>query len=223
MKKSQLAVATAISFLAAAKMFFSDTPTHIAQPLTASDPNDKGNNVNPLDNKKDYILVSTDGTSNPYKGDTSTSEKHGLLCIKKENLPEPDEVIKPGVTDGGALKDSLSGSSVFVVPRVVGNQLTSKAEADRRCNNYGQKQYRVSGFRMAEFHDGDKRSGRQPGWSFWGVAYQAARRDVEGFNDRLWVSINDQSANPWGNYNESSNGQARKALTFIIYKRKTGS
>jgi hypothetical protein len=105
------------------------------------------------------------------------------------------------------LKNSWSGGSIFVVPNIVGTQLTSKAVADGICNDYGQKNYGVSGFRMAEFHDGDKQAG-WAGWSFWGDASKAARREFEGFSDRLWVSINDQKANPW----DSKGG---KALTFV--------
>lgn len=154
---------------------------------------------------KPYILTAADQTSNPYKGDTSITESHGLLCIKKANLAKPEGLPAPETTPGGALKKSWSGGYTFVVPQVQGTELTSKAVADEICDEYGQDSYGVSGFRMAEFHDGDKAG--WPGWSFWGDASYSARQGFEGFDDRLWVSINDQKANPW-------DSQSGKALTF---------
>jgi hypothetical protein len=154
---------------------------------------------------KDYILVGTDAKSNPYTGDTDTKEAHGLLCIKKLSLPQPSGLTPgPSTTNGGALRDSWAGGYLFVVPNVTGTTLTSKAVADNLCNKYGQSNYGVTDYRMAEFHDGDQIAGRA-GWSFWGDAAYSATRRFEGFNDRLWVSINDQNANPW---------QSGKALTF---------
>jgi hypothetical protein len=153
---------------------------------------------------KDYILVGTDKNSNAYKGDTDTKEAHGLLCIKKFNLPQPSGLSPaPSTTPGGALRDSWSGGYLFVVPKVVGTIITSRAVADNICNNYGQSNYGVTDYRMAEFHDGDQRG--WAGWSFWGDAAYSATRGFEGFNDRLWVAINDQNANAW---------QSNKALTF---------
>jgi hypothetical protein len=163
---------------------------------------------------KNYVLFGTDGNSNAYTGDTSTSEAHGLLCLAKVNLPKPAGLPAPVTTPGGALRDSWSGGYIMVVPNVPGQKLTSKAVADGICNSYGQQNYGVAGFKMAEFHDGDKQAG-WAGWSFWGDASLAARRGFEGFNDRVWTSISDQNANPWGVYNQTGNGQVRKALTFV--------
>jgi hypothetical protein len=163
---------------------------------------------------KYYALFGTDGNSNAYTGDASTSEAHGLLCIAKVNLPKPAGLPAPVNTPGGALRDSWSAGYVMVVPNVPGQKLTSKAVADGICNSYGRQNYGVAGFQMAEFHDGDKQAG-WAGWSFWGDASLAARRGFEGFNGRVWTSISDQNANPWGVYNQTGNGQIRKALTFV--------
>jgi hypothetical protein len=154
---------------------------------------------------KPYILTAADQTSNPYQGDTSITESHGLLCIKKANLAKPAGLPAPETTPGGALKKSWSSSYTIVVPEVQGTELTSKAVADGICDEYGQESYGVSGFQMAEFHDGDKAG--WSGWGFWGDATYSARQGFEGFNDRLWVYINDQKANPW-------DSQGGKALTF---------
>jgi hypothetical protein len=162
---------------------------------------------------KNYILVGTDEKSNAYAGDTDTKEAHGLLCIKKLNLPQPSGLSPaPSTTPGGALRDSWSGGYLFVIPNVTGTTLTSRAVADNLCNKYGQSNYGVTDYRMAEFHDGDQKG--LAGWSFWGDAAYSATRGFEGFNDRLWVAINDQNANPWGAYNQTADGQSRKALTF---------
>jgi hypothetical protein len=162
---------------------------------------------------KDYILVGADGKSNAYTGDTNIKEAHGLLCIKKLNISQPFGLSPaPSTTPGGALRDSWSGGYLFVIPNVTGTTLTSKAVADNLCNKYGQSNYGVTDYRMAEFHDGDQKG--LAGWSFWGDAAYSATRDFEGFNDRLWVAINDQNANPWGAYNQTADGQSRKALTF---------
>jgi hypothetical protein len=163
---------------------------------------------------KEYASFGTDFKSNVYGGNTPTSEAHGLLCVAKVNLPKPAGLPSPVTTPGGALRDSWSGGYVMVVPNVQGQKLTSKAVADSICNRYGRQNYGVAGFQMAEFHDGDNKAG-WAGWGFWGDASLAARRGFEGFNDRVWTSISDQNANPWGVYNQTGNGQVRKALTFV--------
>ena len=47
---------------------------------------------------------------------------------------------------------------------------------------------------MAEFHDGDKKAG-WAGWDFWADA--SSMKDLKIGDNRFWVSINDQRANPW--------------------------
>jgi len=142
---------------------------------------------------KQYALFGTDNLSNPYKGDTNINEVHSLLCIKKSDLPPPNGIPSPIETQGGALRDSWSGGRTIALPNIKANELTSQAIADQKCLQEGQK-IGEDGFRMAEFHDGD-RSGGSPGWSFWAEDFSGA--GLDGSNTRYWVQIKDQLANPW--------------------------
>jgi len=84
-----------------------------------------------------------------------------------------------------------SGGKVIVVPEVQGNSLISKEIADRQCQLQGLKVLGEDGFRMAEFHDGN----REAGWNFWADASDVEKLKIS--DQRYWVSINDQPANPW--------------------------
>jgi hypothetical protein len=174
----------------------------------------------PKPSLKTYVMVGRDANSNPYSGDTNTSETHSLLCIQPGNLPTPKQLPPPNTSPGGALVGSFSHSYLFAVPNIQGTQLTSRAAADKICNKFRPanafviKKFSIAKARMAEFHDGDKAAG-MTGWKFWGVA----SGDLNGFKDRLWVSINDQNANPWGTYNQQGDGQPRKALTFTVLQQ----
>jgi hypothetical protein len=173
---------------------------------------------------KHYISVGTDNISNPDIGDTSTNQSHGLLCIKKASLPQPIGVPTPNPT--GVSTDLWSEGYIFVVPNIQGNLLTSRIVADNRCRNYGISKYGAafgSGFKMAEFHDGGQ-SGTIKPTSFWGDATFVASSNVvnpnfPGFNDRLWVSINDRNSNPWGIYNQPNFCGIPRALTLVKLKR----
>jgi hypothetical protein len=87
-----------------------------------------------------------------------------------------------------------SGGKVIVVPDVQGNSLISKEIADRQCQLQGLKVLGEDGFRMAEFHDGDREAGGAA-WNFWADA--SAIEMLKISDQRYWVSINDQPANPW--------------------------
>ena len=153
-----------------------------------------------------YVLVGADSYSNPYSGDTSTTKASSLLCIHFQGASAPPGLPPPVVTPGGALKNSWSGGDLFVVPKVLGTDLTSPAVADNMCATHGAQKYGMIGARMAEFHDGDNAAG-WAGWGFWGIAAHIS----ETFDGRLWTKINDQNANPWDN-------GAGLALTFIKKK-----
>jgi hypothetical protein len=89
------------------------------------------------------------------------------------------------------------GGKAMVVFNVQGTQLTSKAAADNLCEYVGTTTHRISGFRMAEFHDGDQSAGRA-GWDFWADGLYTLDPIIGCIPDhRFWVSINDQPANPW--------------------------
>jgi hypothetical protein len=74
-------------------------------------------------------------------------------------------------------------------------QTASKTIADLQCRLQGLKVLGEDSFRMAEFHDGDHNGGTA-GWDFWADA--SAIESLKIADQRYWVSINDQSANPWG-------------------------
>jgi hypothetical protein len=156
---------------------------------------------------KTYVLFGSDSSTstptNPYVGDTLNTERRSLLCIKTNKKLYPKPIgLEPmdTVTPGGAHANTWSYGKVLVIPNVQGNTLVSKADADRKCNTVGRLIHGISGFRMAEFHDG---SGPNTGWGFWAEGYNS----VEGLdaepqtlsvsNARYWVSINDQNANTW--------------------------
>ena len=147
-------------------------------------------------NSKTYVLFGSDngqpGGTNPYEGDTSINEYRSLLCIKKTNAPVPVGLPLSSISPGGATYASWSGGTVLVIPNIQGKQLTSEAVADNICNQVGQIVRGISGYRMAEFHDG---TGYYAGWSFWAEAYGYKNGLAEC--NRYWVKINDQPVNPW--------------------------
>jgi hypothetical protein len=146
-------------------------------------------------NGKTYALFGSDASTNPYHGDTDTSAVLPLLAIKKMGLPTPAGLYGATRTNGGAMRGTWSGGKVIVVPDVQGNSLASQAIADLQCQLQGLKVLGEDGFRMAEFHDGDRSAG-VAGWDFWADASAIGTLQISG--QRYWVSINDQSANPWG-------------------------
>jgi hypothetical protein len=146
-----------------------------------------------IDGKK-YALFGSDNLTNPYQGDTDINELHSLLCIQKNNLPAPLGLPTATTTPGGALRGSWSGGRVLILPNVQASTLTSQVLADEKCRLHWTQVTGENGFRMAEFHDGDRQAG-WAGWDFWAEASL-----IEGLDNpdiRYWVQINDQSANPW--------------------------
>ncbi len=143
---------------------------------------------------KQYALFGSDELTNPYQGDTDINEVRSLLCLQKNNLPAPLGLPTSTTTAGGALRGSWSGGRVVIVPNVQARTLTSQTLADEKCRLQELHTMGEHDFRMAEFHDGDQRSG-WAGWDFW-----AEVSSIEGLDNpkiRYWVWINDRSANPW--------------------------
>jgi hypothetical protein len=66
-------------------------------------------------------------------------------------------------------------------------------ETDELCCLHGQSVGGGEGFRMAEFHKGDQLSG-VAGWDFW--AEVSSTDGLENPDNRYWVQIHDQAANP---------------------------
>lgn len=144
---------------------------------------------------KPYALFGADAATNPYHGDTDINTFLPLLGIKKIGLPKPTGLHSSTMTKGGAMRGTWSGGKVIVVPDVQGKSLISEAIADLQCRLQGLKTLGEDGFRMAEFHDGDRGTG-SVGWDFWADA--SAIEMLKISDQRYWVKINDQPANPWG-------------------------
>jgi hypothetical protein len=137
-----------------------------------------------------YALVGTDAITNAYEGDTLTSQTLPVLCINKSGIPHPGTQVigNPVQTSGGAWRRTWSGGTIALTRPVTGTSLTSRTVADTLCSNqFG------TGYRMAEFHDGDPNL--WSGWDFWGAARGANLTPFQ--STRFWVAINGQNANPW--------------------------
>jgi hypothetical protein len=141
-----------------------------------------------------YALFGSDAITNPYHGDTDTNAVLPMLGIKKNGFPQPAGLPCPNTTNGGALRGSWSGGKAIIVPDIKGTILTSLSIADELCCRQGLEVLGEDGFRMAEFHDGDRHAGRA-GWDFWAEA--SAISDLKIGDIRYWVQIDDQPANPW--------------------------
>lgn len=150
--------------------------------------------TNVYNSGKTYAQVRYDSQTDPYSGDTSVNQALSLLCIRKSPELAVDPIpnqTQSAITPGGASKNSWSGGEIFAIPNVLGSSLVSPEVADGKCNQAGQERYHLSGFRMAEFHDG---SAPNAGWGFWA---QSDDPNLSSPGIRYWVKINDQNANPW--------------------------
>ena len=125
------------------------------------------------------VQVGADAKTNPYRGDTHCSESLPLLCLKRDGSTPPPSSSGYNYSRGWA-----AGEAKITAP-LSGEKLSSLPEANRACTEvFG------SGWRMAEFHDGDNGNG---GWRFWAYGGLPLRT-------RFWVYIDDQFANPWNSY-----------------------
>lgn len=117
-------------------------------------------------------LVGSDKQTDAYLGDTDCSAFLPILAIKRQKLPKPPELVIE------SRYNEWSGGSIALTRPVQGFKLTSLEQANRIIQEELGPEWE-----MAEFHDGW-------GWHFW--AYGTIQAD-----QRFWVSINDQHANPW--------------------------
>ncbi|MBN4004686.1 hypothetical protein [Nostoc sp. LPT] len=150
--------------------------------------------TNVYNSGKTYAQVRSDSQTDPYSGDTSINQSLSLLCIRKSPELAVDPIpnqTQSAITPGGASKNSWSGGEIFAIPNVLGSSLVSPEVADSKCEQAGQERYHLSGFKMAEFHDG---SAPNAGWGFWA---QSDDPNLSSPGIRYWVKINDQNANPW--------------------------
>ena len=126
--------------------------------------------------------IGSDRRTNPYRGDTPCNQSLPLVCIQRTEAVPP-----PAHWDGWAF-----GSVKATLP-VRGTELRSREHADNICvQAYGH------GWRMAEFHNGNRGSaiGWISGHDFWAYGNLPV-------GERLWVAIEDQAANPWNSQTPS--------------------
>lgn len=137
---------------------------------------------------RDVTRIGSDFHSNAYAGDTSCDRAMPVACLQPAGLPVP-----PGVTP--TFDAGWTGGNLRLSTRVQGHLLTSRAAADAVCAaQFG------AGWRMGEFHDGGG------GWSWW----------AQGDPQRMWVAIDDQSANPW-------NTGTGRAMTWTMFHHQWGA
>lgn len=127
-----------------------------------------------IENRSVTAHVGMDSATNQFQGDTRAKEYRRILCIRRDFMhPAPPEV--PPYNPNG---DGWSGGYVNVTLPIQGNQITSRAVADGFCSSaFG------APWRMAEWHDG----GAYSLWAYGNLP----------MNERFWVAIDDQPANPW--------------------------
>ena len=127
-------------------------------------------------------FVGSDRQTNPYRGDTGCEQALPLLCMNRD-FSQPPAVSSRGEN----YHEHWAGGQVRATVPVLGTTLNSEAVANQLCQDtFG------IGYRMAEFHDSGygTQIGEISGWKFW--AYGGLDN-----NQRYWININDQAANPW--------------------------
>jgi hypothetical protein len=125
------------------------------------------------------IQVGVDNKSNPYRGDTNCNQRLPVLCIKVQGYSVPTS------QKGIYFNQGWSGANVNTTYPFSGHEINTRDKANGKCREaFG------GGWRMAEFHDGALGQLGTDGWRFWAYGGLPVGR-------RMWVSINDQPANPW--------------------------
>ena len=157
----------------------SPSPEPIPVPTPTPTPtNCKGMTWQVLEARDGIVLVGSagdaaQGGTDAYHGDTPCSESLPLLCLRKEQLPQPTGT-------GADYYSGWTGGTVRLTPPVVGATLTSRAVADAMCERaFG------PGYRMGEHHDGGG------GWRWW------ARGSLQPGPQKIWATVNDQPSSPW--------------------------
>ncbi len=132
------------------------------------------------------VLVGSDALTNPYTGDTNCNQRLPILCIRVEGFPPPANA------DGNNYSESWSGGQIGQTYPFSGHEINTREKANAKCvERYG------SGWRIMEFHDGALGTAGTDGWKAWGYGGLNAGR-------RMWISINDQPANPWNPHAEGT-------------------
>jgi uncharacterized surface protein with fasciclin (FAS1) repeats len=116
--------------------------------------------------------VGADRRTNPYRGDETCSKSLPMLCVQTTGAIAPDPETASAWVNG----------KLKLTTFVAGTQLNSLATANGICRQqFGQ------GYRMASFHENSN------SWEYWAVGGDLP------INQRFWVFIADQAANPWNN------------------------
>lgn len=118
------------------------------------------------------VLVGRDDFTDAYDGDTPVTESLPLLAFR------PGGLSRPEVLFGEAYGSDWSGGTVMLTSPVEGTEVTSLERANEII-----REELGEGWRMADFHLGG-------GWRFWARGHVPA-------DQRFWVHISDQDANPW--------------------------
>ncbi|MHC4375783.1 MAG: hypothetical protein ACYS26_04195 [Planctomycetota bacterium] len=118
------------------------------------------------------VSLGADEVTDAYDGDTSVNETLPLLAFRPGNLDLPQEMLDANTTD------HWSGGSVMLTSPVLGTEITSLERANEII-----REELGEGWQMADFHLGG-------GWRFWARGHVPA-------DQRFWVHIRDQDANPW--------------------------
>ncbi len=154
-----------------------------------------------LHNQSDGVVkVGSDRATNPYRGDTACDTALPLLCLQRDRVAQP-----PESNSGHDYHNGWAFGQVFYTEPIEGNRLDSRATADHICaQTFGE------GTRMAEFHDGNlgQKTGSQSGHDFWAHGALPA-------NQRFWVAIHDQPANPWNSVNPVAEPPAYDTLNIF--------
>jgi hypothetical protein len=145
----------------------------------------------------DYVNCSN---CNAYSGETSCSSKLPILCLKKENLPDPGVSVpdkSPGVMSPRYYY-GWTGGHIELTSPVSGNALKGISDANDICEfQFG------PGYKMAEHHDGNG------GWGWY------AYGNIDD-SSRFWVSINDQSSNCWGDGSGVSSARTDAQISELL-------
>lgn len=118
------------------------------------------------------VLVGRDELTDAYDGDTPVNTELPLLAYRPCDLNLPQELFDVGTAG------NWSGGTVMLTSPIAGDELTSLDRANEII-----REELGEGWQMADFHLGG-------GWRFWARGHVPA-------DQRFWVHIRDQNANPW--------------------------
>lgn len=129
-----------------------------------------------------------------YHGDTSTKERHPILCIVPGNAAMPATYGAYAVAQRPSnwkFYMGWSGGRIGLTEPIQGSTITDRQHADKLCKTA----LKDENARMAEHHDN-----KTGGWSLGALLHpSSATRGLlrKATRAKFWVAINNQAANPW--------------------------